>query len=155
MTAPESTAKPVVHSPGQSRTIHVFGDEVTFHLTGEQTGGRLVMFTDVTPPGGGPPPHRHLNEDEWWFVLEGQASFLIEGQWRPVAAGSAVFAPKGSVHTFRNDGKTPLRQLVSMSPAGFETFFSRCAVEFAKATGPDLQRIVAIGADHGIQFVNP
>jgi hypothetical protein len=43
--------------------------------------------------------------------------------------------------------------LVSMSPAGFETFFSRCAEEFVKPGGPAMQRIVEISAEHGIYFV--
>jgi hypothetical protein len=41
-----------------------FGDEFYFHLTGEQTGGKVTVFPEVTPPGGGPPPHYHEFDDE-------------------------------------------------------------------------------------------
>ena len=37
---------------------------------------------------------------------------------------------------------------------GFEVLFARCAKEFAKPIPPDMSRIVAISAEHGIHFVN-
>ena len=39
-------------------------------------------------------------------------------------------------------------------PAGFETFFSRCAEEFAKPGGLDMKRIVAISTEHDIHYVD-
>ncbi len=133
--------------------IRAFGDEVIMHLEGTETGGTVSLWTNITPPGGGPPPHYHLNEDEWFVVQEGRVSFLVEGEWQEVPVGGVVFAPRGSVHTFRNTGDEPLRMLISTSPAGFETFFSRCAEEFDKPGGPDMERIVEISAEHGIHFV--
>jgi hypothetical protein len=43
--------------------------------------------------------------------------------------------------------------LISTSPAGFELFFARCAEEFKKPDGPDINRVVEISAEHGIHFV--
>jgi hypothetical protein len=63
--------------------------------------------------------------------------------------------PQGVVHTFKNAGPTALRMLVSTSPSGFETFFARCAEEFANPGGPNMERIFAISAEHGIHFVQP
>jgi hypothetical protein len=57
------------------------------------------------------------------------------------------------VHAFKNVGDKPSRMLVSTSPGGFETFFSRCAEEFASPDGPDMERIVEISAEHGIHYV--
>ena len=94
-----------------------------------------------------------MNEDEWFYVLEGEVEFLIDGTWQAVAVGSAVFAPRGTVHTFRNSGDKPLTMLTQTSPAGFETFFERCAEEFARPGPPDMERIVTISAEHGIHYV--
>jgi quercetin dioxygenase-like cupin family protein len=151
----ETLLAPSITLPGQGRVIHAFGDEVIVHLDGEQTGGMLTLFTDITPPGGGPPPHYHLNEDEWFVVQEGRMSFLVDGEWKEVGTGGVVFAPCGSIHTFKNVGDQPSRMLVSTSPGGFENFFSRCAEEFAKPGGPDMDRITEISAEHGIYFVQP
>jgi quercetin dioxygenase-like cupin family protein len=152
----ESTLPPALVPAGNGTRLRAFGDEIQIHLGAAQTGGKVTLFTDTTPPGGGPPPHYHLNEDEWFYVLEGRVSFLVQGKWQePVGPGAVAFAPRGVVHSFKNAGDTPLRQLITTSPSGFETFFSRCAEEFAKPGGPDMQRIVAISAEHGIHFVQP
>jgi quercetin dioxygenase-like cupin family protein len=146
---------PAIVPSSQRRVLRAFGEEVHLRLTGEQTGGRLALWMEITPPGGGPPPHYHLNEDETFYVIEGFASFYKDGQWQELTPGSAVFMPRGIIHTFKNVGQTPLRMLISTSPAGFETFFARCADEFAKPGAPDMERIVAISAEHGIHFVQP
>jgi quercetin dioxygenase-like cupin family protein len=126
---------------------------MTLHLGGKETGGKFTIWTNVTPPGGGPPPHYHITEDEWFLVIEGNASFLKDGEWTEVPAGSAVFMPKGSIHAYKNVGQTPLKQVITTTPSGFEMFFSRCAEEFAKPGGPDMKRIVAISAEHDIHYV--
>lgn len=132
-----------------------FGDRLTVKLSGEQTGGAFALCDNVTPPGGGPPPHYHLNEDEVFIVQEGTVEFWVDGSWQRLEVGGVVFVPKGKEHTFRNAGTSPCRQWILTTPAGFETFFARCAAEFAKPQGPDMQRILEISAEHGIHYVDP
>lgn len=135
------------------RVLHAFGEEVHLHLTGAQTGGLFTQWTEITPPGGGPPPHYHTKEDEWFYVVEGKVSFLLDGAWRDAEPGSGVFIPKKSVHAFKNTGNGPSRMVITTSPAGFEDFFGLAAEEFAGPGGPDMGRVVQIAADHGIHFV--
>lgn len=145
---------PRILPPGAGTVVRAFGEEITFHLTGRETGGRLTMFTEVTPPGGGPPPHYHAAEDEWFFPLEGRVEFYLDGQWTETPMRSVVFMPRGTVHAFRNPGQEPLTMLIQTAPAGFERFMMRCAEEFSAPGGPDMGRIVAISAEHGIHFVD-
>lgn len=147
--------KPELTPAGQGRVLRAFGDETTILLGGEQTGGSYAMILNVTPPGGGPPPHKHDHEDELFYVLEGRASFLAEGKWTDALPGSAAFMPKGSVHTFKNAGDTPLKLVVTVSPSGFEKFVEKCAAEFAKPGAPDMARIMGYADEHGIHFVQP
>ena len=147
-----SQTAPSVVMPGEAKTYTAFGDQATFLLTGELTGGRYTMFRYVVAPGGGPPLHRHDDEDEWFLVLGGRGEFYEGGTWTEVPVGAAVFMPRGSVHSFRNPGDTPLELLIHTAPSGFEIFFSRCAAEFEKHGGPDMERIVGIAAEHGIAF---
>jgi len=150
-------AGPVLVTPeaAAERRLTAFGDEIIVHLGGEDTGGALSAFTSITPPGAGPPPHHHELDDEWFLPQEGRVEFLMSGEWREVPVGSAVFVPRGEVHAFRNCGETPLTMLIQTSPAGFETFFARCAEEFAKPGGPEMARIIEIGTEHGIHFAAP
>jgi mannose-6-phosphate isomerase-like protein (cupin superfamily) len=153
MTTPPPAQAVRVIPPTAGKTIRAFGDEITVHLGAAETDGKYTMFTSVTPPGGGPPPHYHLNEDEWFLVLEGRAEFFKEGIWSEVPVGTAVYAPRGVVHSFRNPGDTPLKMLLHTSPCGFETFFARCEQEFNKPGAPEMGRLLQIAAEHGIHFV--
>jgi quercetin dioxygenase-like cupin family protein len=154
MNQPTPTHPPLAVIPGDCRVIHAFGTELTLLLSGEQTGNKFMLAVTVTPPGGGPPPHYHLEEDECFIVQEGRVSFLVNGEWREVAAGAVLFQPKNSVHTYKNIGDTPCRLLVYASPAGFETFFARCEEEFKRPGGVDRARIVEISAEFGIYYVD-
>jgi len=145
---------PVIVAPGEGRVIRAFGSEMVFHLTGAETEGRQMLATIIAPPGDGPPLHYHENEDETFLVQEGRISFYGEGRWREVEPGTIVFAPKRSVHSLKNVGTTTGRILVSASPAGFETFFARCAEVFSRPGAPDMARIIEISAEHGIHYVN-
>lgn len=140
--------------PEAQKVIHAFGDELIFHLTGAETGGKATLFTDITPPGGGPPPHYHSNEDEWFLVLEGRADFFLDGVWQEMPVGTSLYIPKGTIHTFRNAGDTPLKMLTQTSPAGFDRFMEASAVEFAKPGPPNMERILEISAEFGLHFVN-
>lgn len=148
-----SSLSPAIVQPGAGKVLRAFGEEVTIRLTGEQTGGKLTLWTEITQPGGGPPPHYHTSEDEWFVVEEGRVGFFANDAWQELGPGGVLFMPRGVVHAFKNVGETPSRMTISTSPSGFETYFARCTEEFTKPGGPDMARIVAISAEHGIYFV--
>ncbi len=154
MTQPSQLGASIV-LPDAAPVVRAFGDELHFHLTGEQTGGRYTLFTDITPPGGGPPPHYHANEDETFCVLEGRAEFLIADRWVQAPAGTVVHAPRGVRHAFRNPTDQPLKQLISTAPSGFENFFRKSESEFNRPGGPDMKHLASIAEQHGIFFDPP
>ena len=137
----------------EARVLRAFGEEVIIHLDGERTAGKLTMWTEITAPGGGPPPHYHLNEDETFHIVEGRVAFFLNGEWNEVGPGGTAFMPRGVIHTFKNVGDKPSRMLIMTTPSGFEKFIARCAEEFAKPGKPDMSRIIEIGAEHGIHFL--
>lgn len=143
----------VVTLPEGARRLEAFGETAHFLLTGAETGGKYTQWVEETPPGNGPPAHFHTREDEWFHVLEGRFSFLKDGEWSEVPVGSAVYMPKGAIHSFKNVGESVGRLLVTTAPSGFEDFFAECAAEFAQTGGPDMSRIAGICGRHGIYFV--
>lgn len=149
-SAPTTTIVPA----SDARVLRAFGNEIAILLDGSQTGGRYTVFSSIAEPGGGPPLHYHTHEDEWFYVIEGRAEFYSDGRWIEASPGSVVFTPRGVVHTFRNPGDTALKMLTHTAPSGFETFFARCAEEFAKPGAPSMQRLVEIAAEHGLFFVD-
>lgn len=54
----------------------------------------------------GPDPHSHDDHIDSLYLLDGEADFLVEGEWYRLGAGSFVAAPMGVTHTFGNrDGQ--------------------------------------------------
>ena len=143
----------VVVEAGARQALRAFGEEIFILLDGEQTGGRLTMWLETTPPGGGPPPHFHVNDDETFHILEGRVAFFQNSQWNEVGPGASAFMPRGQLHAFKNVGEENSRMLLSSAPAGFDVFISQCAEEFARPGGPDMTRVSEIAAEHGIHFV--
>ena len=86
--------EPVLRPPQQGRTIAVVGDVYRFLATGEETQGRYAILEAIVPPGGGPPPHVHSREEEGFYILEGEITFMV-GAERIVAMIEAT--PKLSI----------------------------------------------------------
>jgi len=62
------------------------------------------------------PLHRHLADDEAWYVLEGRLGFVRGDERLEAPAGSAVLVPRGLPHTFWNAGGGRARYLIVMTP---------------------------------------
>ncbi|MCI4324814.1 MAG: cupin domain-containing protein [Thermoplasmata archaeon] len=66
------------------------------------------------------PLHRHLDEDEVWYVLEGELAVRLDGREVRATPGRAVWSPPNVVHTFWNPSKAPVRYLLIMGPKTHE-----------------------------------
>ena len=93
----------------------------------------------------------HANEDEAWYVLEGELRFRLDTQTANAPAGSFVFVPRGTRHCFQNAGRQPARILVLFTPAGMERFFDR----FAALPAFDPSAFQTLGRDVGMDVVGP
>lgn len=80
--------------------------------------GNDLLAEVETDPGGDVPEHLHPAQTEWWEVLQGQVTFLIDGQAQRAGAGDRVRADAGIRHAFVNDGATMAVLRVRVSPAG-------------------------------------
>lgn len=74
------------------------------------SGGVSVIWVDAMPPGGGPKPHRHAYP-ETFVVIEGNATFTVDGETMQAKAGNVIVVPAGVVHAFVNAGPGVLRQV--------------------------------------------
>jgi len=66
--------------------------------------------------GRGIPLHRHRIEDEAWYILKGTLRFQYGQREFNARAGSGVFLPRGTAHTFWNPSVEPARYLLVMGP---------------------------------------
>lgn len=129
-------------------------------ITFKAWGDTYTAFENVTRGGyPGPPPHRHLRQDEGFYVLEGAFTFDVEGEVIPATVGDFVNVPKGRLHTFANTGRGVGRLLGVIAPPGdFEGFVEEVGEQVALAVPPPLpaappdaailDRILAAAARH-------
>lgn len=75
----------------------------------------------VLLPGKGHERHNHPDADEILYILGGTGEQMVDdGEPFAVAAGQAVFIPKGAFHSTVNTGWEPLSLLAIYAPAGAE-----------------------------------
>jgi mannose-6-phosphate isomerase-like protein (cupin superfamily) len=86
------------------------------------TSNDAFVIAEWRDPGGpaGPPRfiapfHLHRKDDEAWYVLEGCLRVLVGDQEVEAQAGSAVFVPRGTAHTYWNPSPKPARYLLVMT----------------------------------------
>ena len=79
--------------------------------------GKTVKLSVVGPHLATHPPHRHA-DDEFFFVLEGTAEFLFDGERQTVGPQSLLYIPSWHLHGIRNVGTTDLKYLVIKKYSG-------------------------------------
>jgi len=105
-----------LNQPGSSE-LRWFGETFTYFLaTGEQTGETFALVDETAKRGESVPLHRHDDDVESFYVLEGEITFLIGGErGARASAGSFVHVPGGTVHGFRVESETA-RYLILTTP---------------------------------------
>ena len=97
----------------------MFGN-VEFLGLREHSARLNVSVITMAPGRTGPAPHVHEEEDDAFYVLEGELTFLLADGDVPAPAGTFVLVPPGAQHTFANRGDVPARVLNVHAPAGFD-----------------------------------
>ncbi len=119
-TAPTRVVKP---ADGKAGFLGSIG--VRFMLDGDVSdGGFALVEHPMSARALAAPLHRHNNEDEYSYVLEGRMGALLGDEAIEAGVGDLVHKPRGQWHTFWNAGEEPCRILEIIAPAGFEGFFA-------------------------------
>src|SRR4051794_15827253 len=69
-------------------------------ISGADTGGQYGLVEVTVRAGEGSPWHVHPDEDEWFYVLEGEFTVYVGDTRLSLPAGSFAFGPSGVPHTF-------------------------------------------------------
>jgi mannose-6-phosphate isomerase-like protein (cupin superfamily) len=71
-------------------------------------------------PGRTLEAHVHEDEDDAFYIVDGELTFVLGDDEVAAPAGTFVLVPPGVEHGFRNDGDSPVRILNIHAPAGFD-----------------------------------
>lgn len=115
----------------------------------------MAVVSLTVPKFSGPLLHRHSREDEWFYVLEGQLTWQVDGRRFTGGAGSSAFAPRGTVHTFQNFHDGTAHILVMVTPAGLERFFEDITVQNKGLAQPDFAKVEALMNAYGLELLGP
>jgi mannose-6-phosphate isomerase-like protein (cupin superfamily) len=107
--------RPIVVAPGAGHRV----GNVEFLARTADTPRFTFGIIDFAP-GRELEAHVHADEDDAFYILEGELTFVVEGETVPARPGTFVLVPPGVEHGFRNEGATPVRMLNIHAPAGFD-----------------------------------
>lgn len=152
---------PIALQPGEGDARWFLGALGTIKAAPETTDGRVAVLEFRWPQGGGSPLHVHRNEDEWFYVIEGELTLWVGGDVVVAPAGSFVYGPRDIPHTFLVTS-TEARFLMVTEPAPFADFV-RAMSEPAEALTlppasvqpPSPERMTAVAAEYGIEILGP
>ena len=96
-----------------------------FKVSGQDTHGALFLMEHVgLTKGGGPPRHLHYEQEEWFYVMEGEVVAEVGKERFRLKAGVSIFSPRSVPHGFVYVAEKPGRMLIAFTPAGkMEAYF--------------------------------
>jgi mannose-6-phosphate isomerase-like protein (cupin superfamily) len=115
----DGASRTFARDSGEGEAWWWFGVLATIKATEEQTGGRNTLVEILAPDGYESVLHVHHQEDEGFYILEGEMTFYVGDQTIKARPGSFLFGPKDVPHAFRVDSG-PAKLLFVFTPAGFE-----------------------------------
>lgn len=133
--------------------FYFLGTPTSLRATAATTNGAFGLVEGQLPPGFESPYHVHTNEDEAFYVVEGEMAFIVDGKWMVAGPGTYAFGPRNLPHGFKVVGETPARLLLLCSPGGFEGFVNE--LRQPEPAPPDMGVLVATAARYGIEILGP
>jgi mannose-6-phosphate isomerase-like protein (cupin superfamily) len=124
----------------------------------------ISVLESLAPYGDSPPLHVHAEEDEIFYVIEGELRVRAGDDEVRLGAGEAILAPQGVPHTYRVESPEGARLLVITRRGDFERFVravGRTAErpEVPPAEGPptpeQADALAVAAREHGIELVGP
>ena len=116
MPAPTPKRKLVVVPPGGGDML----GNVEFLARSADTPHFNLSIITVAPHRHGPELHSHDDEDDSFYILEGELTMHTENGEFSAPAGTFVLVPPHVEHTFSNRTAEAVRVLNVHAPAGFD-----------------------------------
>jgi mannose-6-phosphate isomerase-like protein (cupin superfamily) len=94
---------------------------LTQNLVGGASPIQAVNFSlgHVTlDPNGGQVPWHNQDQEEIYFIVEGEGEMCLGNEKTMLHSGQAVYIPPGLFHQLTNTGPVPMRMIYCYGPAG-------------------------------------
>jgi mannose-6-phosphate isomerase-like protein (cupin superfamily) len=117
------------------------------------TNGALSVAEIASLHKGGPARHLHHEQDEWFYVVEGQYVIEVGEERYEPGPGDSVLAPRKVAHVWAYVGEGTGRLIAALQPAGeIEAFFE----DLAKLSStPEREELRRVFGSHALELVGP
>jgi quercetin dioxygenase-like cupin family protein len=145
---------------GEGEGLWFLNGLMTVKAGGSDTKDAFTLIEAECPAGLGPPPHIHHDEEEGFYLLEGEVSITCgEHTWTAVP-GFFAMLPRGIPHSFRVSDAGNARMLQITSPAQFERFAAEMGEPAQTMTIPppidvDVDKLKRLATTYGIEMLPP
>ncbi|MGZ4785359.1 MAG: cupin domain-containing protein [Acidimicrobiales bacterium] len=165
-TTTESGPAPTfVRHRDEGRATWMLNGLVVTKATVAETGGAYGLMEHLLTPASNPPLHVQTDEEEGFYLLDGEIEFEVDGTLVHARPGTFAFVPRGATHRFRVLTETARVLVLASAPGGapaggLEEFFEAVG-EPASApvlpvpAPPDLDAVAAAAALGGIALLGP
>jgi quercetin dioxygenase-like cupin family protein len=153
-------AVPVVRQAGEGERFWFAGGGIwTMKASAAETAGAFTLFEDAMVRGKATPLHLHPNEDETFYVLEGELLVHVDGEEHMLGPQGTAVVPRGVPHAFLVTSETA-RVLCLQTPGSGEGFYREVSEQVGShadpARPPDFDRLRAAAAAHeSIELLGP
>jgi mannose-6-phosphate isomerase-like protein (cupin superfamily) len=107
--------QPIVVPPGQGHRV----GNVEFLARTVDTPRFTFGIIEIAPERE-LEPHVHGDEDDAFYIVDGEMTFVLGNQRVTALPGTFVLVPPGVEHGFENQDDRPVRMLNIHAPAGFD-----------------------------------
>lgn len=93
-------------------------------MSSDGSASALFVIEHASRKKGGPPRHLHHNENEWFYVIEGEYIAEVGSERFQLKPGDSLLGPREVPQAWAYVGEGPGKLLIAFSPAGkMEAFF--------------------------------
>jgi quercetin 2,3-dioxygenase len=123
-------------------------------VSAKDTGGAMAIFEALTHKPDRPVKHLHHDQDEWFYIVEGDYEMYVGDEKFQLGPGDSVFAPRKVPHVWGCVSEKPGRIIALLQPAGtIEAFFRELPNYIARNASPE--EFQKLNRAHGMEVVGP
>ena len=98
--------------PARRRTQNLIGGASPIQAT------QFSMGNVTLDPNGGQVPWHNQEQEEVYFIVQGEGEICVGDECSPIKAGQAVFMPPTKFHQLTNTGDEPMHMIYVYCPGG-------------------------------------
>src|SRR5579875_1061476 len=143
-----TVAEPVVRGHDEGEVAWLGGFAHLIKLSGAETDNVICVVECDARRDDATPWHVHHEDDETFYVLEGEITFYSGESSTQASAGTLVHLRREIPHAFVVESETA-RFLVIGAPAKGDLFFREAGTPERQDGPPDIERMARVAAEYG------